>query len=282
MEKSLFLKKIEDYIHNHNLLPSKGKVLVTLSGGADSVALLISLHSLGYNCVAAHCNFHLRGDDSNSDQAFVEELTTKLGIPLKLIHFNVQSIMDSHHMSMEMACRYLRYNWFECLRKDECCDAIAVGHHSNDNVETFFLNAIRGSGINGLAAIKPVNGYIVRPLLCVSRRDVEDFLASIGQNYVTDKSNLSNDFNRNKLRNIIIPSINKLFPQQCLLRTISNISSCNDFYQGAIERAKNECFDKETGIINMPVLNSYPGCTTLLYEIVREYEFNSIQCKVSL
>lgn len=279
MEKTLFLKKISDYINANALLKKDDDILIALSGGADSVALLLSLIHLGYKCKAAHCNFHLRGEESMRDERFVRTLTKKLDIPLFHIDFDVPKFMKENHMSLEMACRKLRYDWFENLRQKENYKVLAVGHHSDDNIETFFLNTIRGSGINGLSAIKPRNGYIIRPLLCVSRNNIEAFLTNCNQDYIIDSTNNSIDYNRNKVRNIIIPQICELFPQQALLKTIENLSACNEFYQGAIEEAINKCvfMKNEYTIIDMTKIIKYPGAETLLYEIVKRYNFNPTQ-----
>lgn len=157
------------YIHRHMPTVASGKILAAVSGGADSVALLRVLAALGCDCIAAHCNFHLRGDESDRDEAFVRTLCHDLGIELRCTDFDVDAYKKSHGVSTEMACRELRYEWFERQRAALGCSVIAVAHHRDDNIETFFLNLVRGSGITGLAGIKPCNGKIVRPLLGSSR-----------------------------------------------------------------------------------------------------------------
>ncbi|MDD2960832.1 MAG: tRNA lysidine(34) synthetase TilS [Muribaculaceae bacterium] len=281
MEKSHFLEKIGSYINKHQLIDDNCRVLVALSGGADSVALLISLHSLGYKCIAAHCNFHLRGEDSNRDEQFVRELTRKFKIQVTTIDFDVPAYAKSKHLSIEMACRELRYDWFENIRLKYNCDAIAVGHHKDDNIETFFLNILRGSGIKGLAAIKPINGKIVRPMLDVTRIEIEQFLKSLEQSYVTDITNFETDYKRNKIRNILLPQISDMFPNSGLTRTLDNITSCNDFYQGAIKRAKDEVIKQNTSIVVIDTnrLLKIEGYQSLLFEIINQYNFNSTQCE---
>ena len=174
-------RKTARYIAQKRLLNPEERVLVALSGGADSVALLCVLQALGYRCEAAHCNFHLRGAESDRDEAFVRDLCQKRKVPLHLAHFDTQEEAARRHISIEMAARDLRYRWFEEVRLEVDAQAIAVAHHRDDSAETFLLNLLRGTGINGLQGIKSRNGYIVRPLLCADRQEIVDYLAGIGQ-----------------------------------------------------------------------------------------------------
>ena len=167
-----FEEKTLRYIHRHMPAVANGKILAAVSGGADSVALLRVLAALGCNCIAAHCNFHLRGDEADRDEAFVRKLCLDIDIELRCTDFDVEAYKKSHGVSTEMACRELRYEWFERQRAALGCSVIAVAHHRDDNIETFFLNLVRGSGITGLAGIKPCNGKIVRPLLGSSRDEI--------------------------------------------------------------------------------------------------------------
>ena len=164
--KEFFINKVKAFIEHNGLIDGSAPVLVALSGGADSVALLRVLLELGYDCRAAHCNFHLRGEESNRDERFVTQLCQRLGVTLHVKHFDVPAFMAQHGVSLEMACRTLRYEWFEHLRRELGCDCIAVAHHNDDNIETFFINALRGTGIAGLTGMRPRNGAVARPLLC--------------------------------------------------------------------------------------------------------------------
>lgn len=187
------------------------RLLVALSGGADSVAMLLLLLDAGFDCTAAHCNFHLRGDESDRDEVFVRHLCEKLGVDLHVNDFDVASRCRQTRESVEMACRTLRYEWFESLRKSLGLDAIAVAHHRDDNVETFMLNALRGSGVKGLKAMLPRNGVVIRPLLELTRNDLERYLAEKGAEFVTDSTNAETIFLRNRIRNRLIPEANRLF-----------------------------------------------------------------------
>lgn len=205
-------QKVSKYIHRHHLLKHDGRYIVALSGGADSVALLCILDALGINISAAHCNFHLRGEESNRDEQFCVDLCQKMGISLSRIHFDTQEYAQLHKVSIEMAARDLRYRYFAQLAKDLKADGICVAHHRDDNVETLLLNLLRGSGIDGLAGIAPQNGNILRPLLCISRQDILQYLKEKGQDYVTDSTNLEDDALRNKIRHHVIPLLQTLNP----------------------------------------------------------------------
>lgn len=281
-----FNKQVSAYITEHNLLVhDNAPVLVTLSGGADSVALLRALVALGYNCIAAHCNFHLRGDESNRDEGFVVDLCQSLGVALHVKHMDVPGYQVGHKVSVEMACRELRYAWFAQLASELDCQCVAVAHHADDNVETFFLNALRGSGIAGLGAIKPRNGNIVRPLLCVSRGQIEAYLHGLAQDYVVDSTNLENDFKRNKVRNIIVPAIEDAFPdaRKMLAETVEHTRDCADLYQDLLNQFKSSIVNSENGLGKYSIerILSLKTCKLplLLFDLFKQYGFSFELCK---
>lgn len=280
-ETALFLNRIKGYMATHHMPQQGCKVLVALSGGADSVALLHVLLQLGYECVAAHCNFHLRGDESMRDERFTRTLCQQLGTRLEVRHFDVPARMATDGSSLEMACRDLRYEWFEDLRRNENCKAIAVAHHRDDNIETLLLNLLRGTGITGVAGIKPVNGHIVRPMLCVSRNEIESYLAAIGQSFIVDSTNTQNDAYRNRLRNIILPTIRQYFPtaDAGLARSLRDLLSCNELYESLLSRRIAEIVttSNDCTIIDIKAINNEPGATALLFAAMRQYGFNSTQ-----
>lgn len=203
---------VRKYIIHHDLFKNHGRYIVALSGGADSVALLLILKQLGVSLSAAHCNFHLRGEESERDEQFCVSLCERLGITLHRIHFDTQFYARQHKVSIEMAARDLRYRYFAQLAKDIKADGICVAHHRDDNVETVILNLLRGSGVDGLAGIAPKNGNILRPLLCISRQDILDYLQLQGLNYVTDSTNLEDDALRNRIRHHVIPLLETVNP----------------------------------------------------------------------
>lgn len=272
------------YIHRHMPAVASGKILAAVSGGADSVALLRVLAALGCNCIAAHCNFHLRGDEADRDEAFVRKLCHDLGIELRCTDFDVDAYKKSHGVSTEMACRELRYEWFERQRAALGCSVIAVAHHRDDNIETFFLNLVRGSGITGLAGIKPCNGKIVRPLLGSSRDEIINYLKTLGQDYVTDSTNLENDYARNKIRNVLLPEISRLFPSAMagIELTLNNLQGDYAVWSGAVEAFKHDAVEAcGHGQIKIDrrKLAASADPATLLNALLSRYGFNGEQTK---
>ena len=225
-------QRVIRYIEKEHLFLPDDKLLVALSGGADSVALLRVLHTAGYQCEAAHCNFHLRGEESNRDERFVRQLCQKYGIHLHTIDFNTTQYATEKHISIEMAARELRYQWFEKIRKECQADVVAVAHHQDDSIETILLNLIRGTGITGLLGIRPRNGTIVRPLLCINREEIIRYLQNIGQDYVTDSTNLEDEYTRNKIRLNLLPLMQEINPsvKNSLIETSNHLNDVATIY----------------------------------------------------
>lgn len=240
-----FIETIKEYLEQQHLLDSDKRYLVALSGGADSVCLLLVMRHLGYQIEAVHCNFHLRGEESNRDEQFVVELCKNQNIELHLIHFDTTTYAKTHQVSIEMAARELRYRYFEQLRQDIGADGICVAHHQDDSVETILLNLLRGTGIHGLTGIKARNGYILRPLLCVSRNEIIAWLQAQHQTFVTDSSNLEDDVVRNKIRLNVIPQLKDISPTACqqILSTAQRLNETACVYDATmretLERLKN-------------------------------------------
>lgn len=188
-------------------------MLIALSGGADSVALLLYLKEQGQAEAAAHCNFHLRGEESDHDEQFVRQLCLKVGIKLHVRHFNTTSEAQQTGESIEMAARRLRYEWFAQLCQEEGYAAVAVAHHQEDNAETILLNLVRGTGLRGLCGIRQERDGVVRPLLNWTKQDILHFLAERQQDYVTDSTNADTAYKRNFIRHEVIPMLQSLNPQ---------------------------------------------------------------------
>ena len=269
--------KVEKYISKHNLLEKDGKVLVALSGGADSVALLVVLLKLGYKCEAMHCNFHLRGEESNRDEHFVTGLCRRLGVELNIVHFDTTEHAKENGISIEMAARELRYAAFEKQRKSIGACAIAVAHHRDDSAETLLLNLVRGTGIRGLCGIHPKNGYIVRPLLCVDREEITDYLKWRNEDYVTDSTNLTSDYTRNKIRLEVIPGLAEINPsvKESIAATAERMIEAENIYRHAINEAVKRV--KKDNVINIRNLKREIAPSTLLHEILSPLGFNSSQ-----
>ncbi|MDO4819640.1 MAG: tRNA lysidine(34) synthetase TilS [Prevotella sp.] len=221
-----FQKTVATFIEANDLLSFGKKYIVALSGGADSVALLMLLHALHYDIEAAHCNFHLRGEEANRDETFVRHLCKRIGVTLHTKHFDTTAWATAQKMSIETAARELRYAWFGELLTQRGAEAVCAAHHKDDSAETILMNIIRGTGVNGFLGIKARNHNILRPLLCVGRKDIEEYLEDIGQDYITDSSNMKDDVVRNKMRLNIIPILKEINPKavENILRTADNIA----------------------------------------------------------
>ena len=265
--------KVADFIAKHQLLSHDGLHVVALSGGADSVALLRILCDLGYHVEAAHCNFHLRGEESDRDEQFVKNLCQSLNVPLHLIHFDTVEYASLHQVSIEMAARELRYGYFRQLRDDIGAETVCVAHHRDDAVETLLMNLLRGAGIHGLTGIRPRNGHIVRPLLGVSRQEILEYLDSIGQDYVTDSTNLQPDVLRNKVRLQLIPLLEQLSPGAS-----DNIARSANYLSEA-EKVYNASFSALGARATLPIssIMDSPSPLCLLHEWLSPYGFNRSQ-----
>lgn len=267
--------KVSAYINKHKLLNANDLYIVALSGGADSVALLLLLKEGGFNVHAAHCNFLLRGSESDRDEAFCVDLCRQLGVELHRAHFATREYAEAHKVSVEMAARELRYNWFEQLRKDIGAVGICVAHHRDDSVETVLLNMIRGTGLRGLTGIQPRNGYVLRPLLCVSRDEIEHFLAKRGQKYVIDSTNLETDVKRNKVRLQVLPLLRTLNSavSDNIQRMVENVAEAQIVLDSLLDNFKKH------NTLELSELEKYGSSEYIIYEWLKNYGFNGTQAR---
>ena len=276
-----FLNRISEFISSNGLLKDGADVIVGLSGGADSTALLLVLMRLGYRVHAVHCNFHLRGAESDRDEKFVTDLCKKLGVDLEVCHYDTGQYAADHGISIEMAARELRYSDFERIMKQQGAAAVCIAHHRDDSVETVLLNLIRGTGLKGLTGIKPRNGHIIRPMLCVSRQEIEDWLKDIGQAYITDSTNLETDYTRNKIRLELLPMMRSINPSVdgSIDLTAQHLQQAFAFYAQAIEQACKEVVstDGKTITISIEKLRHTASIQALLFEILSPLGFNDAQ-----
>lgn len=271
------LSRIRSYIDRHIPLSPTGQVLVGLSGGADSVALLSILTVLGYRCVACHCNFRLRGDEAMRDRDFAAAIATQIGVPFYETAFDTREYAATHKLSIEMACRELRYDWFEHTRRELGADFVAVAHHRDDSVETMLLNLIRGTGIAGLTGIQPVNGKVIRPLLSLSRTEIETYLVAEGLTFVVDSTNRETLYTRNKIRLQLLPFLAEINPSiyDALTRTADRLHDVEAIYRDAIDRSRTTFVSMaDDGLhIHIEALRRLPGARSQLFELIREYGF---------
>ena len=273
------LSTVQAYIAQHQLLRPGAPVIVGLSGGADSVALLHILTRLGSPCVAAHCNFHLRNDESDADADFAQQTAEALGLPFRRIDFDTADYARQNGVSTEMAARTLRYEWFETLRRELGAEAIAVAHHRDDNVETVLLNLIRGTGLSGLCGMRPRNGHIVRPLLSVDRHQIVRWLADRHLPFCTDSSNASDVYRRNFVRLRLLPLMEQLNPsvRDAILRMAGHLTDVEAIYRNAIDSHRAHLIDAD-GRISIDALLRTPAPHAVLFELLTPYDFTPSQC----
>lgn len=225
MAHSRIIGKIEQQARG--ILGTVRHVVLGLSGGADSVALLLVLKRLGLDIVAVHCNFHLRGKESDRDMDFCRNLADKIRIPLDIVHFDVPAYETGHRVSTEVACRELRYEYFRRRVEETGAERIAVAHHADDNIETMLLNLFRGCGISGLRGMLPDANGIIRPLLTTTRADILEYLEQMEQDFIVDSTNLCSDYRRNFIRNELLPLIETRWNgvRKSITSTIANLQS---------------------------------------------------------
>lgn len=272
-----FKEKVKNCIARHELLGREHPVLVALSGGADSVALACVLQDLGYKIEAAHCNFCLRGAESDRDEAFVTDFCQRRKIVLHRRCFSTHAYAHEHHVSIEMAARTLRYDFFEQLLQERELDSVAVAHHREDNTETVLLNLLRGTGIRGLRGIQYRNGKVVRPLLDVSRQEIEDYLAECHQDYVTDSTNLQDEVQRNKIRLNVMPRMREIYPNadESIHQGARRLSDAFRIYEYGMDLLMQQVVHGNR--ILLEELNRTPAPETVLYEILSRMDFNPAQ-----
>ena len=287
------LNKIKRFIVSEHLLRVDALYLVALSGGADSVALLLCLKELGYRIEAVHCNFHLRGEESLRDEQFCEDLCQRENIPLHKVHFDTQAYADLHKVSIEMAARELRYRYFFQLKEALGADGVCVGHHKEDSVETILINLVRGTGLSGLMGIRPRNHDVIRPLLCVSRQEIEDYLRQQVVPFVTDSTNLIDDVVRNKIRLNILPQLSEINPSvtDAILTTANHLSEVDAIVQESLKTAlgkavsfinpatqvSSNSLSNEPFQLDLSVVRTFPSPSYLLFYILKPLGFSSSQ-----
>ena len=319
------LKEFKSFVEKHNLIEKDDRVLLAISGGVDSMVLakLLILSqqttdngqlSLSIICSDvsntstetvksqisfAHCNFHLRGEDSNRDEKFVTDFAKENNIPIYIKHFDTESYAKENSLSIEMAARELRYSWFKELKEIHNFNKVALAHHGDDQIETFFINFLRGSGIKGLKGMKPQNDFYIRPLLWSNRNEIENFAKENGIQWVEDYTNQETVYLRNKIRHNIIPVFDEMKnnARQSLNFSINCLSSENDLYRSLIdEKLSNieSVLESVEGTIlgvstssatafprsveNKYFLQDASG-KQLLFEWVRKYGFNFYQAE---
>jgi len=268
------------YIATEKLFGRHDKLLLGVSGGVDSVALFHLINRLGNEIAIAHCNFNLRGEESDEDEQFVKELANENGIKCYVNSFATSDYALENGISIEMAARKLRYDWFEKIRQQGHFDLIVVGHHLDDVLETFILNLSRGTGIRGLSGIKPKTGHIVRPLLFANRQEIELYAEENELSYRFDSSNDDVHIKRNKVRHQILPLLDELNPsfRNNLQRTIQNLNQTEAVFLNKMEEVRSQIVKEEGSWITIDKgkLGMLSPMSIYLFELLRPFLFNAV------
>ena len=249
------LKQFQLYINRYNLIAEGDRLVLALSGGIDSMVLANLLLKVKVDFVVAHCNFHLRGEESDGDERFVREFAERNGIQCFVKHFDTEQYAAEQGISIEMAARDLRYSWFEELRQQLGYDKIAVAHHADDQAETFFINLLRGAGLRGLKGMQPQNGVVIRPLLWASREQIHQYAVENNIAWREDHTNAETIYLRNKIRNQLLPVFDELHPEarQGLYKSLEHLSSENELYRELLKEKLSQIVKQEDNIQSFPI-----------------------------
>ena len=332
------LDQFRAYITSNHLINKGDRILVALSGGVDSMVLAELLRREGYDIAFAHCNFHLRGAESDGDEQFVREYAERVGVKLFVRQFDTLQFVENQKVSVEMAARELRYTWFNELIKQNVIsteannhpvistersewrnlqfDKLALAHHADDQIETFFINLLRGSGIKGLKAMQPCNGKYIRPLLWASREEIKQFAIENGIQWREDSTNSDTVYLRNKIRHDLMPVFDSIKPEarEKIIESVNHLASENQLYRELLNEkisqietvdgvlhTINKChFDRSSteeraerrNLLQLKQFHiagdsSIPLCYTrndsvekqLLFEYIRHFGFSYSQCE---
>ena len=285
------LKQFQLYINRYNLIAEGDRLVLALSGGIDSMVLADLLLKMKVDFAVAHCNFHLRGKESDGDERFVREYAEKSGIQCYVKNFDTEQYAAEQGVSIEMAARDLRYAWFEKLRQQLGYDKIAVAHHADDQAETFFINLLRGAGLRGLKGMQPQNGLIIRPLLWASREQIRKYAVENHIVWREDHTNVESVYLRNRIRNQLLPVFDELQPEarQGLYKSLEHLASENELYRALLKEKLAQIVERDGDVQRLPysklvktkVPEPVEGPTysfQLLFEWLRQYGFNTDQC----
>ena len=277
------LATYRQFVERQGLWKAGDRVLLAVSGGPDSVAMTELTARLGIEFGISHVNFGLRGEESDGDEAFVRELAKRYNVPIYVTRADTMRYASMKGISVEMAAREIRYAEFERVMDKNGYNVVAVAHHKDDAIETFFLNLLRGSGIRGLTGMRVRNGRIVRPMLCFSHAEIENFLEDNHFTFRTDSSNLENEYSRNKIRNIVLPTIDSVSDtaRASITESIGYLGMAKRIYDDAINKAIASVVREENSniVADIPGILDFAEPECLLYEILSRYDFGKMQCR---
>lgn len=272
------LKKLLNYISEQKLFQSDQKILLAVSGGVDSVVMAHLFQQTKFTFAFAHCNFGLRDKASDGDQAFIEQLAAQFGVLCFINNFDTKGYAKKHKISLQMAARELRRNWFEKLLKNEQYDVVATAHHLNDSLETVIFNLAKGTGISGLKGISPRKDKYVRPLMFASRDMIAEYALSHQISWREDRSNSSTKYYRNLIRHKIIPELKSINPslEETFSFSMSKISAAERIFTQVLEKERSVLCEVMSDGIRMEKakLKSRPEPQIILFELINEFGFN--------
>lgn len=279
------LTKFQNYIEQNHLINKGDRILVALSGGVDSMVLAELLRRCGYNITFAHCNFHLRGKESDGDEQFVREYSERVGVKLFVRQFDTLEYVETQKVSVEMAARELRYAWFNDMI-NASGQLLALAHHADDQIETFFINLMRGSGIKGLKAMQPRNGLYIRPLLWASREEIRQFAIENGIQWREDSTNNDTVYLRNKIRHDLMPVFDSIKPEarEKILESVNHLASENQLYRELLKEKLSQ-IETVDGVLHridkqqFACKDAERHVPTLLFEWLRDFGFSFSQCE---
>lgn len=276
------LESFHKYCGEYSLFTAKDKILLATSGGVDSMVMLhLFMQNFSQNIAIAHCNFHLREEQSDADEEFVKATAHDNSINCYTKSFQTEAYAQKNFISIEMAARELRYTWFNTLAEENNFTLIATAHHKNDLAETYLINLMRGTGIKGLISLKPKSSNIIRPILFATRKEIEQFASKNRIKFRTDESNNSDDYLRNKIRHHIIPAFEEISNSfiEKLSDNIDHLTDTYAIYSNAIKHISHKIvsWDGNELLINKAKLIAEQGHKAILFEILQPYGFNSTQ-----
>ncbi|HET6225245.1 MAG TPA: tRNA lysidine(34) synthetase TilS [Bacteroidia bacterium] len=270
-------QELLSYIQQEHLFNSKDKILLTVSGGIDSVVMCELFHKAGLQFAIAHCNFQLRADESEGDEQFVKKLAATYKVAFHHTRFDTKTYVKQHKLSTQAAARELRYDWFEKIRKENNYHYIATAHHQGDVIETFFINLIRGTGISGLRSIVPKQGKIIRPLLFTTRKAIQAYAEKNKITYREDSSNASDNYLRNKIRHHLLPVLNEFSPvaESSIMHSIEKLRDAEIVYKQTIDEVRSRICKAERDTIRISIseLKKLNPVSAYLYELLKPYGF---------
>ena len=271
------LQKFKKHITKEFPFLKDTKLLLAISGGVDSVVLFHLLHKLNYDVSLAHCNFKLRGKESDLDEEFIKNLNQISSNQIFTISFDTEKYAKEHKLSTQIAARELRYNWFQKLITEHKFDYVLTAHHADDNLETFLIHLTRGSGLDGFTGIPKVNGNIVRPLLAFSREEILNYAKDYDLEWREDASNASNKYIRNKIRHQVLPVLKEINPSvlDSFATTIENLQESKQIIEDSIENIASEVLKKEANFIKIDIekIKELSNPKAYLYQLLKSYHF---------